>query len=55
MWKEYMEKRTIAEVWEKTAHDTVDANPRGAQVAATLAVSARLESLTYLISKMRSF
>lgn len=54
-WKEYMEIRGRADSWYSTAHDMVDKNPRGAQVAATLALGCRLEAATYLISKMRSF
>ena len=54
-WKELQEIRSRADSWYHTAHDMVDKNPRGAQVAATLTVACRLEALTYLISKMRIF
>lgn len=57
MWKEYMEIRAVASADENSARVMMESegNPRGAQVYATLAVAARLESLAYLLSKMRSF
>lgn len=54
-WKEYRAIQMEAEAWEKTAKEAADANPRGAKVAATLAVSKRIEALTYVISKAKVF
>ena len=55
VWKEYRAICMKAESWEATAHDTVDKNPRGAQVAANMAVASRLEQLAYLIARMAAY
>jgi hypothetical protein len=55
MWKEYMGLRGEASKLEQKALDLIPEDPRAAEVAATVAVSIRLEALTYIISKARIF
>lgn len=56
VWKEYQDIRAEADVLGSKSLDRLaEGNPREAQALATLSVSARLEALTYLISKMRSY
>lgn len=56
LWKEYMGLRGEASRLEQSAIDILgEGNPREAQARATIAVSIRLETLTYLISKARIF
>ena len=55
-WKEYMDIRAEA---DKLGTESLvrlgEGNPRDAGVLAILSVSSRLEALTYLISKQRSY
>lgn len=56
MWKEYVEIKREATDQEAEALRAMEAGkPRDAQVHATIGLCGRLEALTYLISKMRSF
>ena len=55
MWKEYMGLRGEASRHEQKALDQREKDPRGALVEATVAVSVRIEALTYLISKAKGF
>ena len=49
-WKEYRVIEATAEAHERDARSEMDqGKPRDAQVHATLAVSARLEALSYAI------
>ncbi len=49
-WKEYRAIEAGAEAQESCANNALgDGNPRDAQVYATLAVSLRLEALSYAI------
>ena len=56
MWKEYVAIRAEA---DKLGTESLvrlgEGAPRDAEVLATLSVSSRLEALTYLISKLRSY
>jgi len=53
--KEYREIEAIASELEGDAKREMDkGNPRGAQVYATLAVSSRLEALSYSIRELTS-
>jgi len=55
-WKEYQAIRAEADALGSKSLDCLaEGNPRDAEALATLSVSARLEALTYLISKMRSY
>jgi hypothetical protein len=55
VWKEYMGLRGEASRHEQKALDQREKDPRGALVEATVAVSVRIEALTYLISKAKVF
>ena len=49
-WREYRAIEATAEAHERDAkHEMAEGNPRKGKVYATLAVSARLEALSYAI------
>lgn len=56
MWKEYMAIRAEAdELGTRSLERLGKGSPRDAGVLAILSVSARLEAITYLISKAKVF